>query len=180
MSAPKSVTIKFSHLEDGDWLATVSTGNPAEPAFAMERGPTMGAAAARVEALMQNRPLMPFTDEMPAMKQVIIIRKDLNMRRGKEISQGAHASSEVVARNLLDPRMHMWRSQGMAKITVSVESEEELLDLEAKAKAAGLLSFLVTDHGRTEFGGVHTRTSLAIGPDLVELIDPITRDLKLR
>lgn len=30
------------------------------------------------------------------IKQVIVIRKDLNMRRGKEIAQGSHASSQFL------------------------------------------------------------------------------------
>ena len=34
------------------------------------------------------------------IKQVIVIRKDLKMRRGKEIAQGSHASLAFIARQL--------------------------------------------------------------------------------
>ena len=34
-------------------------------------------------------------------KQIIIIRKDLKVRRGKEIAQGAHASMAVLTNNLI-------------------------------------------------------------------------------
>lgn len=180
MPAPKSLTIKFSLMESGEWCGVVSSGNPAEPVFAMETGPTIGAAAARIEAKLLNRPLMPMTDELPEMKQVIVVRRDLGMRRGKEIAQGAHATGEIVARNMLDPRVMMWRAQAMAKIVVSVDSEEELLSLQRAAEEAGLLNYLVTDHGRTEFGGVHTKTVLAIGPDEPALINALTGNLKLR
>ncbi len=33
---------------------------------------------------------------MQRIKQVIVIRKDLKMRRGKEIAQGSHASMEFL------------------------------------------------------------------------------------
>lgn len=38
---------------------------------------------------------------------------------------------------------------------------------------------LVTDSGRTEFGGVPTKTCLAIGPNKIEEIDKITGHLPL-
>ena len=43
-------------------------------------------------------------DEVAAQrptKQVIVIRRDLRMRRGKEIAQGAHASMAWLARRVL-------------------------------------------------------------------------------
>lgn len=60
-----------------------------------------------------------------------------------------------------------------------VNSEEELLAIRDKAIEAGLEVHLVTDSGKTEFHGEPTNTCLAIGPDLVEKIDPVTGDLEL-
>lgn len=114
------------------------------------------------------------------MKQVLLIRKDLNMRRGKEIAQGAHASMKATLENLNDPRVLAWLSSSFAKIALVVESEDELLDLYAKAKAKSLITALITDSGKTEFGGVPTNTVVAIGPDEAEAIDAITGHLKLR
>ena len=48
-----------------------------------------------------------------------------------------------------------------------------------QAREAGLLVHLITDRGLTEFGGVPTRTCLAIGPDYDDRIDPVTGDLEL-
>lgn len=117
------------------------------------------------------------------MKQVIIIRKDLKMRRGKEIAQGAHASMAFLITNLLNipPTKNFteWLEGGQTKICLQIHSEEELLELHKKAKEAGLNSHYITDAGRTEFNGVPTITSLAIGPNKSEDIDKITGHLKL-
>jgi len=123
-----------------------------------------------------------------AVKQVIVIRRDLRMRRGKEIAQGAHASTawlrERVLRSRVDhvelsPVELSWLEQSNRKVTVKVGSEQELLAVYAHALRAGLMVYLITDGGLTEFGGVQTRTCLAIGPDYDDRIDPVTGDLEL-
>lgn len=113
------------------------------------------------------------------MKQLIVMRKDLGMRAGKMVAQGAHASMISLIDHQDDPRMIEWLSASFAKVCVRVESEQELCDLIAEAEAAGLLVSVVTDAGRTEFHGVPTLTCAAIGPDLPENLDPITGHLKL-
>lgn len=111
-------------------------------------------------------------------KQVIIIRKDLKMRRGKEIAQGAHAA--IGAYLLTSPEAILaWVRHGTTKICVTVESEEELEQTIAKAREAGLPCYLVTDSGRTEFKGQPTKTAGAIGPATVAELRPITGHLKL-
>ena len=124
---------------------------------------------------------------MRRVKQVILVRKDLRMRRGKEIAQGAHAASEFLVSQLRLPNpdgtvelsevQRQWIEVGMAKVCLRVNSEEELLALHQQAQQQGLVSHLITDSGRTEFGGVPTRTTCAIGPDYADLIDPITGHL---
>lgn len=122
------------------------------------------------------------------VKQVIVIRRDLKMRRGKEIAQGAHASmmwlSDRLRRfNFGSPHLSVeemeWLRGSFAKITVQVNSEEELLTILNAAKAKGLTAHLVTDSGKTEFDGVPTNTCCAIGPHEADKIDEITRELKL-
>ena len=75
--------------------------------------------------------------------------------------------------------LNEWLSGSFTKVCLSCDSEQELLDLHAKAKAAGILCSLIKDAGKTEFGGVPTYTAIAIGPDYPENIDPITGHLKL-
>jgi len=122
-------------------------------------------------------------------KQVIVLRKDLNMRKGKMIAQGAHASMRAIL-NLghqeatsfvipLDERLAPWLLGRFKKICVSVNSEIELLALHEKARAAGLITSLIQDAGLTEFGGVPTYTAVAVGPDRSDRVDAITGELPL-
>lgn len=112
-------------------------------------------------------------------KQMIVMRKDLNMRKGKMIAQGAHASMKALLENMDHPSVKAWLSQAFAKIAVSVDSEEELLAVMEKARSAGLITALITDAGRTEFNGVPTNTCIAIGPASNDELLPITGHLKL-
>ena len=113
-------------------------------------------------------------------KQVLVLRNDLNMRKGKMIAQGAHASmAAFMEANPEDPALLDWLDGACAKIAVSVPSEEALLDVYERANAAGLPCSLIVDAGRTEFGGVPTRTAVAVGPGWSEDVDRITGELKL-
>ena len=115
------------------------------------------------------------------------MRKDLKMRRGKEIAQGSHASIAFLTRQIqndpgaieLSPESWEWIENGFTKVCVRVDSEQALLEVFQKAKAAGLEVHMVTDAGRTEFNGVPTKTCLAIGPNEAEEIDKITGELEL-
>lgn len=120
---------------------------------------------------------------MDEFKQVIVIRKDLNMRKGKMVAQGAHASVLAVL-SMLNSRkekriFEQWSDEGMTKICVSVDSEEELIALYNKVGNHNIPVSLVRDAGRTEFNGEPTFTSIAIGPWYTEEIDNFTSDLKL-
>ena len=136
---------------------------------------------------------MEHEEQQRPTKQVIVIRRDLKMRRGKEIAQGAHASMAWLRQRIM-PRLtptgradqvqfsaaeRSWLELSMRKVTVKVGSETELLDVYDKALAAGLVVHMITDRGLTEFGGIPTRTCLAVGPDYDDLIDPVTGDLEL-
>ena len=115
-------------------------------------------------------------------KQVIVIRKDLNMRKGKMVAQGAHASMAAMLTFkifLHPPIIKNWLFGIFTKICVSVDSEEELLALYEKARECGILCSLIQDSGLTEFGGVPTYTAAAIGAAESSEVDKITGHLKL-
>lgn len=135
-------------------------------------------AKSRLEFIFGNN--IPIIESGAPMKQVLVVRKDLKMRRGKENAQNAHAAQLSAMKYQNDPRVQEWMRQNYAKVSVSVESEEELVDVMAAAGRAGLLVTPVIDHGRTEFNGEHTLTCAAIGPDTIDRIDPVTGHLKLR
>ncbi len=121
---------------------------------------------------------------MSLPKQIIILRKDLNMRKGKMVAQGAHASMAVILEEQLKlhyptPAIADWLSGSFTKICVSVDSEDELVQLYTEAKARNIPCSLIKDSGFTEFNGVPTLTAVAIGPEYPEVIDPLTKHLKL-
>jgi PTH2 family peptidyl-tRNA hydrolase len=129
--------------------------------------------------------------EQPEPKQVIVMRKDLGMRKGKMIAQGAHASLKVFLDRMpkttdgdfvlrrTTPAMVSWLEGRFTKVCVSVSSEADLVGVYETAKAAGLPCALIEDAGLTEFKGVPTKTCCAIGPAQPSEIDPITGGLKL-
>lgn len=124
-------------------------------------------------------------NERAAPKQVIVMRRDLGMRRGKEIAQGAHSSMIWLAQRIrrrdygFTEAERRWLEGAFTKVCVRVDSEEELLVIVEKAQASGVLVQLCVDAGKTEFHGVPTPTCCAVGPDYPERIDPITGHLKL-
>ncbi len=122
-------------------------------------------------------------------KQVIVMRKDLGMRKGKMIAQGAHASLKVLLdRGALGhdgytfpvtEAIAAWLGGRFTKVCVSVESEAALDAIVAHARAAGLPCALIVDAGQTEFHGIPTKTCAAIGPAWADDIDKVTGALPL-
>ncbi len=132
-------------------------------------------------------------------KQVIVMRNDLNMRKGKMCAQSGHASMAFLTRNgkiemyndscpypsfynnFIDNPLEIqeWIENSFTKICLKCNSEAELDEIYKKAKEAGLTVHMVVDSGKTEFNNVPTKTCLAIGPHYSEKIDPITSHLSL-
>jgi len=110
-------------------------------------------------------------------KQVIIVRQDLKLSKGKLAAQASHASVEAVLKSHKDDTAK-WRNQGMKKSVLKVKDEKELLSYKQKAEDAGLVIALITDAGRTHLAP-GTITCLGIGPDKAEKIDTVTGQLKL-
>jgi PTH2 family peptidyl-tRNA hydrolase len=111
------------------------------------------------------------------LKQVIVIRKDLNMRKGKMVAQGSHASLMAFLRTD-GPIRREWMDKGQTKICVSVDSEEELLKIFEASGRANLPTVIVRDAGHTELEP-GTLTAIGIGPAEVDAINEITGKLKL-
>ena len=111
------------------------------------------------------------------MKQVIIVRRDLKMGKGKISSQVSHASVEAVMISDKD-KVNSWRDEGMKKVVCKIDNLQELLDLKEIAKKNKLKFALIKDAGRTQIekGSI---TCLAIGPDEDEVIDKVSGGLKL-
>lgn len=137
-------------------------------------------------------------------KQMIVMRRDLKMRKGKIAAQAGHACVEAVLMALAregrlsnvevtpdDSWVYLvddgsepspltdWFGAGVAKVCVYVDSEDALLDLAKRGREQGFLCALVRDAGHTEFHGEPTYTCLAFEPLYPEQIDPLTGELPL-
>ena len=112
-----------------------------------------------------------------SLKQVILVRTDLKLPKGKLAAQAAHASVDAVLKS--DKKMvNEWREEGMAKIVLKVKDEKELISFFQRAKDDDLVASLITDAGRTVIAP-GTRTCVGIGPDEEEKIDRLTGRLGL-
>jgi PTH2 family peptidyl-tRNA hydrolase len=117
---------------------------------------------------------MQYTEEL---KQVILVRKDLKLPKGKLAAQVAHAAVEAAGKT--DRKLYeLWKSMGAKKVVLEAADEKELHLYEQQARDSGLKTALIADAGRTvlEPG---TITCLGIGPDSESKIDRITGRLKV-
>jgi PTH2 family peptidyl-tRNA hydrolase len=113
-------------------------------------------------------------------KQVIVLRADLGMSKGKIAAQAGHAavSAAEEARKRYPKWWEAWLGEGQCKIAVKVEGKQELLELERQAKKLGLPCALICDRGLTELPP-NTLTCLAVGPAPCDKVDRITGKLTL-
>jgi PTH2 family peptidyl-tRNA hydrolase len=110
-----------------------------------------------------------------ALKQVMIIRKDLKLSTGKLAVQVAHASVSAAEKSKFKKD---WLDFEQKKAVLKCEDLDELLGLFEDAKRAGLPCALIRDAGLTEIPA-GTVTCLGIGPAPDKEIDKVTGNLKL-
>ena len=110
-------------------------------------------------------------------KQVILVREDLKLPKGKLAAQSSHASVDATLKS--DKRIvDLWKKDGGKKVVLKIKDEKELFKYKQMAENAGLKTALITDAGHTvlEPG---TITCLGIGPDEESKIDSVTGKLKM-
>ncbi len=110
-------------------------------------------------------------------KQIIVVRSDLKLSKGKMAVQVAHASVEAYRKSGTEARK-LWEKEGSKKVVVKVDSLNELLKIKEKVKNSGFPYSLIKDAGRTEIPP-GTVTALGIGPCETKKIDMITKNLKM-
>ncbi|KAF1328977.1 Peptidyl-trna hydrolase, partial [Globisporangium splendens] len=113
-------------------------------------------------------------------KMVLCVRTDLKMGKGKIAAQCCHATLGAYKRAVkrAPKAMRAWEMLGQAKVCLKVDSEEELLNLAAKASEHGLINYVVVDAGRTQIAP-DSKTVLGIGPAPIDAINEVTGHLKL-
>jgi len=125
---------------------------------------------------------------MKDIKQVIIVRKDLNLRKNELASHVATASMGFLLENNESERNDvinvklsneevMWLNGSFEKIIVGVDSEKDLKDLMFKAELEGIGVYPVLSRNSDKFND-STITCAALGPDDSKLINHVTGHLK--
>ncbi len=116
------------------------------------------------------------------VKQVIVVRSDIRMSKGKLAVQVAHAAVIAAFKAYKSPRWRSWFdewwSTGQKKVVLKGGGERDLLGYAAEAEKLGLPTSIVRDAGRTELEP-GTLTAIGIGPGPSDLIDRVTGGLKL-
>ena len=125
------------------------------------------------------------------VKQVIVVRKDLNMRKGKMCAQVAHASMAVFFNRrifksfkkfmliIINKDMWEWINNSFTKIVVGCDNIVDVINIQKECIRLNILHAIIIDNGTTEFHGEKTVTCIAVGPAKAELIDSITGEYKL-
>lgn len=109
-------------------------------------------------------------------KQVILVRNDLKLSKGKLISQCCHASLEAWKQSSKKVRKK-WEEEGGKKVVLKITNEERLLSILEELEEKDIPHYLVRDRGLTEIPP-GTTTALGIGPVEEEKIDQITGNLR--
>ncbi|XP_039127450.1 peptidyl-tRNA hydrolase 2, mitochondrial-like isoform X2 [Dioscorea cayenensis subsp. rotundata] len=107
-------------------------------------------------ALLEIENLADFLEDF---KMVLVVRNDLKMGKGKIAAQCR------------------WEMCGQIKVVLKIESEEDMLILQDRAKSLKLPTHITIDAGRTQIAP-NSRTVMAIlGP--ADVVDDVTGGLKL-
>ncbi|CAL9230582.1 unnamed protein product [Arabidopsis halleri] len=118
-------------------------------------------------------------DILDDFKMVLVVRNDLKMGKGKIAAQCSHATlglyKKLVRR--APKALDCWEECAQPKVVVKIEDEDEMLELQERAKSLKLPTHITIDAGRTQIAP-NSRTVMAIlGP--VEVVDEVTGGLKL-
>ena len=120
-----------------------------------------------------------FGNIMGEIKQVIVVRSDLKMGKGKIAAQVGHAcvlGAEHVRKSHPEWYQEWWG--GQEKVVLKVSGIKELQEVKRHAIDLNLPWSEVTDAGHTQIAP-GTTTCISLGPAPENLIDKITLDLKL-
>ncbi|CAN6241185.1 unnamed protein product [Urochloa humidicola] len=103
-------------------------------------------------------------------KMVLVVRNDLKMGKGKIAAQCSHATLGLFKKlqQRAPKSLRRWERCGQVKVVVKIESEEDMLVLQGRAKSLNLPTHITIDAGRTQ-----------IAPRPADMVDDVTGGLKL-
>ncbi|XP_068659986.1 uncharacterized protein [Aristolochia californica] len=127
----------------------------------------------------QTLEIEKLADILEDFKMVLVVRNDLKMGKGKIAAQCSHATLGLYKKLVkkAPKALNRWEMCGQVKVVVKIESEEEMLILQERAKSLNLPTHVTIDAGRTQIAP-NSRTVMAIlGP--ADMVDDVTGGLKL-
>ena len=88
-------------------------------------------------------------------KQIVVIRADLNMGKGKLAAQSIHAALSAYKKATMNKeyktKADAWEKSGGEKVVLKVQSEEELFEYFEQAKRVGIpCGEIIHDAGHTQ------------------------------
>lgn len=115
-------------------------------------------------------------------KLALIVRSDIKMSKGKTAAQCSHAAVLCYQRAQSSSNkktiLESWNFCGQPKIVLRIDSLDDMIQLEQKARQSNVIAEIVRDAGRTQLEP-GTATVIGIGPDNLEMIDKLVSHLKL-
>jgi PTH2 family peptidyl-tRNA hydrolase len=126
---------------------------------------------------------------MSDVKQVIVVRKDLNLKKGKLAAYVAEASMLFLVENndsprrdeftiKLNPEESIWLTEGQQKIILGINSGDALRDLLLKAELDGVEAHHLIVQDKAEFDGDRTLVCASFGPASSQDLSKIIGKLK--
>lgn len=138
----------------------------------------------RATSLIPNALSLAFTGlGISSHKMIFVVNMDLNMGRGKQCAQVAHAALGLYLQiqqsgdDEVQFKIYQWLSMGSKKIVLKGNDINHMLKIQEGAENAKLPNFLVSDAGCTQIAP-GSKTVLAIF-GMNEEVDKITGSLKL-
>ena len=110
-------------------------------------------------------------------KQVIVVRTDIKMGKGKIAAQCAHASVSAIDKSD-DSIVKEWKMEGQKKVVLKISGLAELKKIKKECDKAKIANAVITDAGLTQLEP-GTITAMAIGPEKENKVDKITGKLKM-
>lgn len=126
---------------------------------------------------------------MNDVKQVIVVRKDINIKKGRLAAYVAEASILFLVENnesdrhdelaiKLNPEESIWLREGRSRIVLGINSGDGLRDLLLKAELDGVEAHPLIVQDRSEFDGDRTLVCASFGPASSQDLSKIIGKLK--
>ncbi|KAF5735432.1 Peptidyl-tRNA hydrolase II family protein isoform 1 [Tripterygium wilfordii] len=157
----------------------IGTRHPAYTFLSTRIGKDIEVSGKKKNKLREPLEIEILADILEDFKMVLVVRNDLKMGKGKIAAQCSHATLGLYKKILYraPKALNRWEMSAQPKVVVKIESEEEMLALQDRAKSLKLPTHITIDAGRTQIAP-NSRTVMAIlGP--VEVVDDVTGGLKL-